>query len=506
MTTETPLRRVLRWLWRKLTRADAPRTLHRWFVDFFRCDLDRLQTHEKQFPGYDIASLHRALSSLLDECCTQRHDIGSCHAWTMRSLLDSFKGFAGRLMKPGQPTYQRVAVDVEEEISVVTSGLYFGELKPQAGTRRARKTAALRAESPTTAEPARPEKMAVLLTVHGPADYWDGMETNHVPLQRVSVSVACGTRDAADRFFAELEDRRKRLSIYRGKVIDPALHGGLIHAIGFRAIKQVREHDLVLPDAVKRLIDRSVVGFCSHGLLLERLGIELKRGILLHGSPGTGKTSISLYLAGLLPHFTVCFVSGDRLLYPREICQMARYLQPAMIVFEDIDLIAQQRDANGLATVLGELMNQIDGCEPTDQVLFVMNTNSLERLESAVRNRPGRVDQIVEVPLPDRDARRQLLQAFGRNVRLPTDLDRVVDATRDASPAMLKEIVKRAVVMAVDRAGGEGEVAVEEGDLLLAVAQVQALREPLVVGAMGFRPGLPDGQHHRAEQGTPPLG
>src|SRR5205823_5565827 len=152
----------------------------------------------------------------------------------------------------------------------------------------------------------------------------------------------------ADRFFAEVEERRRRSSIYRGKVIDPALHGGFIHAIGFRAIKQVREQDLVLPDAVKRLIDRAVVGFCSHGPLLERLGIELKRGILLHGLPGTGKTSISLYLAGLLPHFTVCFVSGERLLYPREICQMARYLQPSMIVFEDIDLVAQQRDANGL--------------------------------------------------------------------------------------------------------------------------------------------------------------
>ena len=51
---------------------------------------------------------------------------------------------------------------------------------------------------------------------------------------------------------------------------------------------------------------------------------------------------------------------------------MARYLQPSMVVFEDIDLIAQERDANGLATVLGELMNQIDDCDPTDQVLFVI--------------------------------------------------------------------------------------------------------------------------------------
>src|SRR6185437_2301740 len=171
-----------------------------------------------------------------------------------------------------------------------------------------------------------------------------------------------------------------------------------VHTIGFRALHRVRAEDLVLPEQVKALIHGSIVGFYNHRDVLQELGIEMKRGILFHGPPGTGKTSISLYLAGLLPNFTVCFVSGERLLYPREVCRMARYLQPAMVVFEDIDLVAQDRDANGLATVLGELMNQIDGCEPTDRVLFLMNTNSLDRLEAAVRNRPGRVDQIIEIP------------------------------------------------------------------------------------------------------------
>ncbi len=493
MTTENasagPLARFFRRLWRKLTGADAPWTLGKWFAWFFGPDEDKLQTHEKQFPGYDLASLHRALISFFEECCERHHEVGSTQWWTTRQLLDSFKAPGGRAFRPGLPTYQRVAVDVEEEGSVVTSGLYLCEMKASAGAGRARRTAALRAEEGASASVFGPEKLAVLLTVQGGGDYWEGMDTNHVQVQRVSVSVACGSRDAADRFFAELEARRRRLSIYRGKVIDPAIHGGLVQAIGFRAIKQVRASDLVLPEAVQRLIERSVVGFCNHGALLERLGIELKRGILLHGPPGTGKTSISLYLAGLLPHFTVCFVSGERLLYPRAICQMARYLQPAMVVFEDIDLIAQQRDANGLATVLGELMNQIDGCEPTDQVLFVMNTNSLDRLESAVRNRPGRVDQIVEVPLPDRDGRRRLLAAFARRVRLAGDLDKVLDATRDMSPAMLKEIVKRSVVLAIERAGSESEVTVEEGDLLLAACQVQALREPIVPGSMGFRTG-----------------
>ena len=167
------------------------------------------------------------------------------------------------------------------------------------------------------------------------------------------------------------------------------MDGGGISALGFRRIKPVGEADLVLPESVKSLVLRSVVGFYKHKETLRGLGVEMKRGVLFHGPPGTGKTSISLYLANHLPHFTVCFVSGQRLMFPRELCRMARYLQPSMLVFEDIDLIAQERDTNGLATVLGELMNQIDGCDPDEQVLFVMNTNSLDRLEQAVRNRPG---------------------------------------------------------------------------------------------------------------------
>jgi ATP-dependent 26S proteasome regulatory subunit len=171
---------------------------------------------------------------------------------------------------------------------------------------------------------------------------------------------------------------------------------------------------------------------------------------------------------------------------------MARYLQPSLIVFEDIDLVAQERNANGLATVLGELMNQIDGCEPTEQVLFVMTTNSLDRLEHAVKNRPGRIDQIIEIPLPDADERRQLLKHFARNLRLDIDdMDRILEATEGATPAMLKEIVKRAAVSAVERNGGKDKaeaLAIQENDLLLATEQVRALRDPEAVpGTFGFR-------------------
>src|SRR5262249_17981864 len=155
------------------------------------------------------------------------------------------------------------------------------------------------------------------------------------------------------------------------------------------------------------------------------------------------------------------------------------------------DLVALERNANGLATVLGELMNQIDGCEPTDQVLFLMNTNSLERLEHAVKNRPGRVDQIIEIPIPGREERQQLLHHFARSLRLAgDDWGRVLTATEGATPALLKEIVKRAAVNAIERDSHEATasaITLEESDLLLAAEQVRALRDPeRVPGRFGF--------------------
>ncbi len=185
---------------------------------------------------------------------------------------------------------------------------------------------------------------------------------------------------------------------------------------------------------------------------------------------------------------------------------MARYLQPTMIVFEDIDLIAEHRDSNGLATVLGELMNQIDGCDVNDQVLFVMNTNSIGRLEDAVRNRPGRIDQIVDIPLPDRDARLRLLFHFANGIRLEgirreeandNSLMNILNKTDGMTPAMIKEIVKRATVLAVTQiqessSSRELEMSslnVTEADLMLAAQQVEAMRhdKSTARGGLGFQ-------------------
>ena len=442
----------------------VPRAVYTRLKRFFGAKaLASLQTHEKSFPGYDLASVNLALNQWFEQCCSRTIQIGA-YGYT-RNLSDTLNSFAQayqRKVKSSPPSHERLPVAEDRDESFISNCIWACEL------------------APSESEQA-PEKLALMLGASTmQADYEEDMDARTSPASSVTVSVACRSREVADRVFSEIDSRRKKLSIYRGKVIDPVVGPGGIRTIGFKKIHPVQERDLILTDHVKQVIHNSIIGFYRHQDTLRKVGVEMKRGILFHSPPGTGKTSISLYLANLLPNFTVCFVSGRRLLYPRELCSMARYLQPTMLVFEDIDLIAAERDMNGLATVLGELMNQIDGCEPNDQVLFIMNTNSMDRIESAVRNRPGRVDQIIHLALPDQPARLELLRHFTRNLTVDqSELQKAAAGTDGATPATLKEVVKRAAVNSLDHDGAKPPdigIRITASDLLLAYEQIQFMR------------------------------
>ena len=489
--------------------AIVPKQVGHRMKRFFGPDLKLLQAHEKTFPGWDLGSLSRAVASFVDECCERSERLGSfALASSIQPLIPSEQEGRITSSKVTALTYERLPVDVDRDESFVSNALYFATVRPDHAARAKAATGRVSTAEFTLgprsasagAEPRAGragERVAIFLAqdkepgptldAHGHLDDEGLAGGPPAPVTRVLLSIACRSRDIADFFFAEIERRRQSLSVYRGKVIEPVITRGGVQSVGFRKLQPTREQDLELPTHVKQLIDSSILAFYESAPALRALGVELKRGVLFHSPPGTGKTSICRYLAGRLPNFTVCFVSGRRLLFPRELCRMARYLQPTMLVFEDIDLIAQERDHNGLATILGELMNQIDECEPAEQVLFVMNTNSLDRIERAVRDRAGRVDQIIDLPLPDEPARARLLRLFAKSTApAEADLARVAAATHGATPATLKEVVKRAAVMAVRGSAhatrattaSPPTIQITAADLLLAYEQVGRLRGP----------------------------
>src|SRR5262249_49653191 len=156
-------------------------------------------------------------------------------------------------------------------------------MSPEAGQhrKRQRSAATVQTEPPP---PAGPERIAVLLAASTLGyQYYDGIDSRVTPTQLLTISIACGSREVANRFFAEIEERRQQLSVYRGKVIDPVVSNGSILTIGFRAIRPVTAEQLVLTDEVRNLLHRSVLSFYQNRDTLQELGIDLKRGLLFHG-------------------------------------------------------------------------------------------------------------------------------------------------------------------------------------------------------------------------------
>ena len=128
-----------------------------------------------------------------------------------------------------------------------------------------------------------------------------------------------------------------------------------------------------------------------------------------------GKTHTVRYLIGQLTGTTIVRLTGDALGLIAEACSVARSLQPAMVVVEDVDLIAEDRGMHpGQHPLLFPLLNEMDGLADDADVVFLLTTNRADLLEPALAARPGRVDQAVELALPGRGGAAPAVRALSR--------------------------------------------------------------------------------------------
>jgi ATP-dependent 26S proteasome regulatory subunit len=252
--------------------------------------------------------------------------------------------------------------------------------------------------------------------------------------------------------------------------------------LNFLTRPNVSRDQIVLPEALLDEIERQVIGVARHSHRLLASGQHLKRGILLHGAPGTGKTHTIGYLLGKLPGVTVIVISGRALSRITEACSLARTLHPAAVVVEDVDLIAEERTARpGQHPLLFQLLNEMEGLNSAADVTFLLTTNRADLLEPALAARPGRVDLAAELPLPDADARRQLLRLYADRLLLDgIDLDPVIARTEGVTAPFLKELLRRAALLAAEAdATGEGPLRVTDSDLATALGELLAGRSQL---------------------------
>jgi ATP-dependent 26S proteasome regulatory subunit len=209
--------------------------------------------------------------------------------------------------------------------------------------------------------------------------------------------------------------------------------------------------------------------------------------LLLHGPPGTGKTLTIMYLAGSMRDRTVLLLTGRGLGLIGRTCAMARAIGPSIVVLEDVDLVAEERTkaGSGCATpVLFELLNEMDGLADDADILFVLTTNRPALLEPALASRPGRVDQAIEIPTPDEACRRRLFELYGRGLTLKVaDLSRFIARTDGASPAFIRELLRRAALFAAD---DHAEIVVTDRHLDEALHELVIQGGDLTKSLLGF--------------------
>ena len=227
------------------------------------------------------------------------------------------------------------------------------------------------------------------------------------PHQEVTLQVVGADQGHVERVLAEIRRLAVERSVFRGQVISfgPELFGmaGASTPLNFLGRPGVRRDQVVLPDELLDEIEGQVLGIASHAARLLASGQHLKRGILLYGAPGAGKTHTVNYLLGRLPQATVIVISGRALGRITEACSVARTLQPSVVVVEDVDLIAEERSHRpGEHPLLFQLLNEMEGLNSATDVTFLLTTNRADLLEPALADRPGRVDLAAELPLPTR--------------------------------------------------------------------------------------------------------
>jgi ATP-dependent 26S proteasome regulatory subunit len=192
-----------------------------------------------------------------------------------------------------------------------------------------------------------------------------------------------------------------------------------------------------------------------------------------------------------MPGRTVLLTTGFGMGLLSPVVQMARTLAPAMVVLEDVDLIAEDRGMPFGQTnpLLFELLNELDGLRDDADIIFALTTNRPESLEPALAARPGRIDLAVELPLPDTQGRRRLLELYARGIELRgVDLGAIAARTDGASPAYFKELLRKAALLAVTDGATDGEGAV------VTAAHVEAALAELSEGGrlaqrlLGFQP------------------
>lgn len=307
-------------------------------------------------------------------------------------------------------------------------------------------------------------------------------------LQNARLEVLAATTAVAESFIGRVRERMRSLSVLRGKVLSFAQtefgHEGA--GMTFLPRPSVAADDVILGDGVLESVKRHVVGIGEYRDQLVEAGQHLKRGVLFYGPPGTGKTLTVRHLLSSTEGTTAVLLTGPSIRFIAEAAEVARALQPSIVVLEDVDLVAGDRSMHyGPQPLLFSILDALDGLDGDADVTFVLTTNRVEDLERALVERPGRIDLAVEFGLPADVERRRLFALYARDLPLSAEaVDAAADRSAGVTGSFAKELMRR-VVLAAAEAGREVVDSDLSGQLDGLLSDREALTRTLIGGGGG---------------------
>jgi len=272
----------------------------------------------------------------------------------------------------------------------------------------------------------------------------------------------------------------REYSIYRGKAIsldfsdefDPEEFAVEDVAPEFLDLSRVNQEELVLPETVYRMVQDNLFTPVEKTDLCRKFGIPLRRGVLLAGTYGVGKTLTAQIQALKATRNGWTFIYLKNVRHLANTLRVARQYSPAVVFAEDVDSVMQGEQRTD---EMNEILNTVDGIElKGKEVLVVLTTNHADRINPAMV-RPGRIDALIEMVPPDSVAAQKLLKVYGKGLMNPdADFSKVGAILAGQRPAMIAETVQRSKLSAVTR------MAVNETELVI-------LPEDLEAAALGMR-------------------
>ncbi|MEM7096310.1 MAG: AAA family ATPase [Actinomycetota bacterium] len=321
------------------------------------------------------------------------------------------------------------------------------------------------------------------------------------PEVRLEVLAASETLSTA--VLEALADLRRRHNVYRGQVLAFTFSEFGDFGIEFMVRPTTIADEVILAPDDLASIRRHTVDLAEHADALRNAGQHLRRGLLLYGPPGTGKTHTVGHLMAAMPERTVVVLQGASVGALGHAAAIVKALPPAMLVIEDVDLVAAERSMHlmGGSPLLFQLLNEMDGLAAGDDVIFILTTNRLDLLEPALAARPGRIDHAVHIALPDAAARRRLFELYLGRVEHEVDsLTAAVELSADMPGAFIKEAVRRGVSnMLVD-----GDVTMTGDHLERAVTEMLNALDPVRAAVAGGPPGMMPPMTHGLAPMPPP--